>query len=110
MNTAPDNYIWEKDKTMITVVKGGIYQVSLGFYANKKPNVQIIVNTEMVISANSGNNSGNKNNGMNQNNNKKNKKMTGLSLIDFIILQDNSKIAVTYNGEEGFGFIGLKKL
>ena len=110
VNTAPDNYIWEKDKTMITVVKGGIYQVSLGFYANKKPNVQIIVNTEMVISANSGNNSGNKSNGMNQNNNKKNKKMTGLSLIDFIILQDNSKIAVTYNGEEGFGFIGLKKL
>ena len=110
VNTAPDNYIWEKDKTMITVVKGGIYQVSLGFYANKKPNVQIIVNTEMVISVNSGNNSGNKNNGMNQNNNKKNKKMTGLSLIDFIILQDNSKIAVTYNGEEGFGFIGLKKL
>ncbi len=110
VNTAPDNYIWEKDKTMITVVKGGIYQVSLGFYANKKPNVQIIVNTEMVISANSGNSSGNKSNGMNQNNNKKNKKMTGLSLIDFIILQDNSKIAVTYNGEEGFGFIGLKKL
>ena len=36
--------------------------------------------------------------------------MTGLSLLDFIILQDNSKIAVTYNGEEGFGFIGLKKL
>ena len=40
----------------------------------------------------------------------KTKKMTGLSLIDFIILQVNSKIAVTYNGEEGIGFIGLKKL
>lgn len=34
--------------------------------------------------------------------------MTGLSLIDFIILQDNSNIAVTYIGEEGFGFMGLK--
>jgi hypothetical protein len=112
VNTAPDNYIWEKDKTMITVIKGGIYQVSLGFYANKKPNVQIIVNSEMVISANSNNNIGNKSNGYNGMNqsNKKTKKMTGLSLIDFIILQDNSKIAVIYNGEEGFGFIGLKKL
>lgn len=110
VNTAPDNYIWEKDKTIITVVNGGIYQVSLGFYANKKPSVQIIVNSEMAISANNFNNG--KNNGSNSNNsnNKKMKKMTGLSLIDFIILQDNSKIAVTYIGEEGFGFIGLKKL
>ena len=110
VNTAPDNYIWEKDKTIITVVNGGIYQVSLGFYANKKPSVQIIVNSEMAISANNFNNG--KNNGSNStnSNNKKMKKMTGLSLIDFIILQDNSKIAVTYNGEEGFGFIGLKKL
>ena len=63
----------------------------------------------MAITANSNNinANGNKNNNVN---NKKTKKMTGLSLIDFIILQDNSKIAVTYNGEEGFGFIGLKKL
>ena len=108
INTSPDNYIWEKDKTIITVVKGGIYQVSLGFYANKKPIVQIIVNSEMVIGAN--NNHNNKNNNNGNSNNRKTKKMTGLSLIDFIILQDNSKIAVTYNGEEGFGFIGLKKL
>ena len=107
INTSPDNYIWEKDKTIISVMKGGIYKVSLGFYSNKKPNVQIIVNNEMIISANNSNNNGNKNNG---NSNRKLKKMTGLSLIDFIILQDNSNIAVTYIGEEGFGFIGLKKL
>ena len=62
----------------------------------------------MIISANnSNNNNNNKNNG---NSNRKLKKMTGLSLIDFIILQDNSNIAVTYIGEEGFGFMGLKKL
>ena len=111
VNTSPDNYIWEKDKTIITVIKGGVYQVCLGFYANKKPIVQIIVNSEMIISANSNNVNG-KNNNLNNSmtNNKKIKKMTGISLIDFIILQDNSKIAVTYNGEEGFGFIGLKKL
>ena len=110
VNTSPDNYIWEKDKTIITVTKGGIYQVILGFYSNKKPTIQIIVNSEMIINANNNfNNNVNKNNNFNTNN-KKVKKMTGLSLIDFIILQDNSKIAVTYNGEEGFGFIGLKKL
>ena len=111
VNTSPDNYIWEKDNTIITVIKGGVYQVCLGFYANKRPIVQIIVNSEMIISANNNNINGKSNNLNNSMiNNKKIKKMTGLSLIDFIILQDNSKIAVTYNGEEGFGFIGLKKL
>ena len=98
VNISPDNYISEKDRTIITVTKGGIYQISLGFYSNKEPNVQIIVNAEKIISANNNyNNNGNKN-------------MTGLSLIDFIILQDNSKITVSYNGKERFGFIGLKKL
>lgn len=110
INTSPDNYIWEKDKTIINVVKGGIYKVSLGFYSNKKPNIQIIVNNEMIISANNSNNNNNGKNNGNINSNRKLKKMTGLSLIDFIILQDNSNIAVTYIGEEGFGFIGLKKL
>ena len=108
VNTSPDNFIWEKDKTIITVIQGGIYQVSLGFYSNKKPNIQIIVNSEMIISTNNNNSNNSKNNS--NINNKKLKKMTGLSLIDFIILQDNSKIAVTYSGEEGFGFLGLKKL
>jgi len=108
VNTSPDNFIWEKDKTIITVIQGGIYQVSLGFYSNKRPNVQIIVNSEMIISTNNNNSNNSKNNS--NINNKKLKKMTGLSLIDFIILQDNSKIAVTYSGEEGFGFLGLKKL
>ena len=106
VNTSPDNFIWEKDKTIITVIQGGIYQVSLGFYSNKRPNVQIIVNSEMIISTNNNNSNNSKNNS--NINNKKLKKMTGLSLIDFIILQDNSKIAVTYSGEEGFGFLGGK--
>lgn len=109
VNTSPDNYIWEKDKTIITVIQGGIYQISLGFYSNRKPNIQIIVNSEIIINANN-KNTNNGSQSQNNTNNKKVKKMTGLSLIDFIILQDNSKVAVTYNGEEGFGFFGLKKL
>ena len=105
VNTAPDNFIWEKDKNIINVVKGGIYEICLGFYSNKKPIVQIIVNSEMSLGINNSNNNinGVKNSG-------KLKKLNSSSLIDFIVLQDNSKIAVTYNGDEGFGFLGLKKL
>ena len=87
---------------MINVINGGIYQINLGFYfsnftgfANKKPQVQIIINSENAINVNSNNN---------------NKKMNSLSFSDFVILKDDSKIVVTFNGEEGLGFIGLKKL
>ena len=105
INTAPDNYIWEKDKSVINVINGGIYQINLGFYfsnftgfANKKPQVQIIINSENAINVNSNNKINN------------NKKMNSLSFSDFVILKDDSKIVVTFNGEEGLGFIGLKKL
>ena len=99
INTAPDNYIWEKNNSVINIINGGIYQINLGFYfsnnINKKPQVQIIINSENVV---------------NINNKINNKKMNSISFSDFIILKDNSKISVTFNGEEGLGFIGLKKL
>ena len=99
INTAPDNYIWEKNNSVINIINGGIYQINLGFYfsnnINKKPQVQIIINSENVLNAN---------------NKINNKKMNSISFSDFIILKDNSKISVTFNGEEGLGFIGLKKL
>ena len=99
INTAPDNYIWEKNNSVINIINGGIYQINLGFYfsnnINKKPQVQIIINSENVV---------------NVNNKINNKKMNSISFSDFIILKDNSKISVTFNGDEGLGFIGLKKL
>ena len=111
VNTAPDNYLWEKNGININVINGGIYQISLGLYfnfnVNKKIQAQIIVNSDNVINV--------KNNNFNSdfyNNNKGNnlKKMNSISYNDFILLKDNSKIIVTFSGEEGFGFIGLKKL
>ena len=117
VNTAPDNYIWEKSGVNIIVINGGIYQVSLGLYfnsnINKKIQVQIIVNSDNVINVKNNNfNNLNNNNNDYYNNNKGNnlKKMNSVSYNDFVLLKDNSKIIVTFNGEEGFGFIGLKKL
>ena len=103
INTAPDNYIWEKDKTIINIINGGIYQINLGlYYSNMKPQVQIIINNDNIITINNNNYLSNKG--------KNSKKMNSITYIDFIILQDNSKIAITFNGEEGLGFLGLKKL
>lgn len=51
VNTAPDNYLWEKDKTSVMVVASGLYEISMGFYADKKPTVQILINGEPIMSA-----------------------------------------------------------
>ena len=37
INTLPDNFLWEKDKTSILVVAPGLYQMYFGFYSKKKP-------------------------------------------------------------------------
>jgi len=51
VNTAPDNFLWEKEKTSVMVVSAGLYEISMGFYADKKPTVQILVNGEPIMSA-----------------------------------------------------------
>ena len=113
MNTSPDNFIWEKDKTYILVNEDGLYELIFGFYSDKKPNIQIIVNGEIIINTQINNNS------ITNNNYLTSRKMygksalgniTGLSAIEFIILPKQSKLSVCYNGEIGTGFIGLKKL
>ena len=106
VNTSPDNFIWEKDKTFIMVNEEGLYELNFGFYSDKRPNIQIIVNGEIIINS--------------QNNNTLNKKIIGkngevnniigLSIIEFIMVKKQSKISVLFYGGKGNGFIGLKKL
>eukprot|EP00831_Metopus_contortus_P039857 TRINITY_DN31211_c0_g1_i1.p1 TRINITY_DN31211_c0_g1~~TRINITY_DN31211_c0_g1_i1.p1 ORF type:complete len:460 (-),score=93.52 TRINITY_DN31211_c0_g1_i1:3-1382(-) len=49
VNTCPDNFLWDKDKTSVLTVAPGLYEVTLGFFASKKPAVQILVNGEPVL-------------------------------------------------------------
>jgi hypothetical protein len=51
VNTLPDNFQYLKNEYCLKVSTGGIYKVELGFYAKKKPTIQIIVNGQTVISA-----------------------------------------------------------
>ena len=39
VNTCPDNFLWEKEKTSILTVAPGLYEVIFGFFARKKPTV-----------------------------------------------------------------------
>ena len=113
INTSPDNFIWEENKPIIIINEGGLYEINMGFYANKKPMVQIMVNGEVIISAINSNSfvihqspggrmkgTGKTSFGI----------VTGLTMVDFIVLPDKAKLNISYTGEEGIGFLGLKKL
>ena len=113
INTSNDNFLWEKDKSIIGIKEGGLYEIKMGFFADKKPMIQILVNGEVVISAINSNSyvihqsPGGRMKGTGKTSFGN---VTGLTLIDFILLPDNAKLSVSYTGEKGIGFLGIKKL
>ena len=113
INTSNDNFLWEKDKSIIGIKEGGLYEIKMGFFADKKPMIQILVNGEVVISAiNSNSYVIHQSPGERMKGTGKTSfgNVTGLTLIDFILLPDNAKLSVSYTGEKGIGFLGIKKL
>ena len=113
INTSNENFLWEKDKSIIGIKEGGLYQILMGFFADKKPMIQILVNGEVIISAINSNSyvihqsPGGRMKGTGKTSFGN---VTGLTLVDFILLPDNAKISVSYTGEKGIGFLELKKL
>ena len=113
INTSNDNFLWEKDKSVIGIKEGGLYEVKMGFYADKKPMIQILINGEVMISAINSNSyvihqsPGGRMKGTGK---ASFGNVTGLTLVDFILLPDNAKLSISYTGETGIGFLGLKKL
>ena len=105
VNTSPDNFIWEKDKTFILVNEEGLYELNLGFYSEKRPSIQVVVNGEIII--NSQNNIMNKKL-IGKNTDKNNS--IGLSIIEFILIKKQSKISILFYGTKGTGLIRKKKL
>ena len=126
INTYPDNYILENDKSILFIKQGGIYEIIFGFYGyNKKPNIQLLVNNEVIISNSNKNNKSLYENGchsLNVTNSgfyKCNKtiainggfrNITGITLIDYIYLENNSKLTVFYNGDTAKGFLSIKNI
>ena len=126
INTYPDNYILENDKSILLIKQGGIYEIIFGFYGyNKKPNIQILVNNEIILSNSNKNNKSLYENGghslhmTNTGFYKSNKNIainggfrnsTGITLIDYIYLENNSKLSVFYNGDVARGFLSIKKI
>ena len=39
VNTCPENFLWDEDKSVILTVAPGLYEITLGFFCAKKPTV-----------------------------------------------------------------------
>ena len=78
----------------------------------KKPSIQLIVNGNAIMSA--VNNSSyvihHSSGRLKDTTNNKSSGMPGISLIDFLSLPHKTRIAVSFIGGQGKGFISLKKL
>lgn len=51
INTCPDNFLWEKNKSSIICVAPGLYQLTFGFYSKKEPLIQVFLNGEPLMTA-----------------------------------------------------------
>ena len=107
VNTSPDNFIWEKDKTFILINEEGLYELNLSLYSEKRPTFQVVVTGEIIINNNQGSTMNKK---MIIQKNSESNNLIGLSVIEFIMLKKQSKLSVLFYGGKGTAFIGLKKL
>jgi len=132
VNTCPENFLWQEEKTAIVTVAPGLYELSFGFYAGaKKPTVQVLVNGETILSAvnsssyvihhssgklkggaasvASGTSQGFPGAGLSGKHSTGN--LTGLTLVDFIALPARARVSISYSGDQGAeGFLALRKL
>ena len=123
INTMPENFIWEKDDICIMVKEKGIYLLSLAFFVREKPNVQVIINGESVLSQvnssafivrqESNNEFSNIKFGFNKEDENENgyNCVTGVTMNEFLCFSNMSKIIISYSGNDSVkGMMSLKQL
>jgi hypothetical protein len=113
INTCPENFLWEQDKSNIMTVAPGLYEINFGFFSKKKPTVQLLVNGEPCLSAvNSASYVIHHSSGKLKSSSKnKEGNIAGLTLIDFVALPARARVSISFSGEStAEGFLGLRKL
>jgi hypothetical protein len=117
INTCPDNFLWDKNKSAILLVAPGLYSLSFGFYSRKLPTLKVYVNNEVIFTVFPPSSDSNKEN--QQTNANKNVitakhsagNIAGLTFTEFVALPSRARLSIGYDCETlGEGFLQLKKL
>lgn len=102
LNTCPENFVWEKDKTNVLTLAPGLYQVGFGVFSRKKCSVSLMINGETVINDTSvqGKVIGKHSSG----------NIVGFTCSEFLSLPSRARVSVGFSGDPSEGFLMLKKL
>ncbi len=118
----PENIIWEKDDISITVKNKGIYLISLGFFVEEKPTIQVMINGEAALSQVNSNafivrQENSKEFNLNSLGKIEDKEQngyncaTGLTMNEFLCLGNMSKIVISYSGSDSVkGLMSIKQI
>ena len=114
INTSPENFIWEKEKTHIQVIEKGIYMIQLAFFVKDKPVVQVLVNGEETLSLVGGSMSIVKHESGVYGREEFEERIgvvTGVSMVEYLNLDEKSRVTISYSGDINVkGFMMLKKI
>jgi hypothetical protein len=130
INTASDNLLWKQDAPDITTVMPGLYELTLGFFSETDPDLQLLVNGEPVLFNSAATTHHQQQH--HQHSARPHKALagvaplakrglqrarhsagnvTGYTAIDFVALPARARITLLFQGEMGAqGFFGLRKL
>lgn len=114
INTCPENFLWDEDKSTVLTVAPGLYEVNFGFFSSKQPTVQVLVNGEPILSAvNTSSYVIHHSAGKLKQTGKTHPdgNLTGLTMLDFVALPARARVTLSYKGDSRCeGFLGLRKL
>lgn len=107
INTSPENFKWEKKSGTLIISQAGTYEVTFAFFfPTAKPNVQVLLNSEIIISAVSLQNYVI----YNSTGKLRSYKASQISTQEFLVLPSRSHLSLTTSNNSGEAFISLKKL
>lgn len=102
INTLKQNFLWSKNTGVLGIVNGGLYEVSVGLFGQKLPEIRLILNEKTVFQS--------------KETVKQSKVVQTFCNVGrckqiFLLVQDNSQMKIQCVGEMvNEGFLNIKRL
>lgn len=108
-NTQPNALIWDRHKSGIMAVQGGLYQISFGFFGTSTPSASLLLNDEPILTSKSLKSQEKLSGCFDHAHTIGN--VTGLTCSEFLILPPKAKLSCRLKGAGSYeGFFLIKKI
>ena len=111
INTCPENFLWEKNRSVIIMSAPGLYALSFGFYSKRQPKVNILVNNEIAMTVGGGTAQSPNTSAITTVGRHSAGNICGLTINEYVALPARARISLSFECEHiGEGFFQLRKL